>query len=160
MAERIALAVDDVSANRDFLERLLTGAQFKVLGAFSGGNALKVSADLKELALAVVDINLPDMTGLELSTQLRARFPEAYLVVATVMDERSVMEAAFAVGCNAFLVKPHGFMELFKRLTSSSTDELRASPQVIIDQYGPRQFKISTQNMQKIEIPKDTTESS
>lgn len=153
MGERIALAVDDVSANRDFLERLLTGAKFKVLGAVSGNNALKVSAELKELALAVVDINLPDMTGLELCAQLRTRFPMAYVVVATVMDERSVMEAAFAVGCNAFLVKPHGFMELFKRLTTTSTDELRASPQVIIDQYGPRQFKIATQNMQK--VPKD-----
>ncbi len=150
MAERIALAVDDASANREFLERLLGGANFKVLSAGTGYGALKAITDLNHLTLAMVDMKLPDMTGLDLVKQLRQRFPAAYLVIATMYDERSVMEDSFAAGCNVFLVKPHGFMELFQRLMSTEIETMCAGPQLIIDQYGPRHFKAATQNVPKV----------
>ncbi len=157
MPERVALAVDDVSANREFLERLLVGAKLKVLSTGTGSQALKVVADLPSLYLAVVDMRLPDTNGLELAAKLRAQFPDTYLVVATMLDERSLMEEAFAVGCNAFLVKPHGFMELFKRLTSPENDLMKAWPQVIIDQYGPRTFKPAVHATQSTpKVPRHT----
>jgi CheY-like chemotaxis protein len=157
MTERIALAVDDASANRDFLERLLGGAKFKVIGAGTGAAALKVLDGLQKLELAVVDWKLPDTTGLELACQIRARFPETYLVIATMFDERSMMEEAFNKGCNVFVVKPHGFMELFQRLISTDIQTLRAGPNTIIDQYGPRLFKASTNTVPKVITQKETT---
>lgn len=150
MTERIALAVDDASANRDFLERLLGGAKFKVLGAGTGAAALKVMAEADTLDLAVVDWKLPDTTGLQLAAEIRTRFPDTYLVIATMYDERSMMEEAFAKGCNVFLVKPHGFMELFQRLITSDIKTLRDGPSTIIDQFGPRLFKASTGTFPKI----------
>lgn len=150
MTEKIALAIDDSSANRDFLERLLGGAQFKVLGAGTGAAALRVAETLDYLTLAMVDMKLPDTTGLELAAALRARFPNSYLVFATILDERALMEQAFAAGCNVFLVKPHGFMEMFQRLMSMNIDEMRAGPPLVIDQYGPRVFKTATQQVQKV----------
>jgi len=156
MTERIALAVDDASANRDFLERLLGGAKFKVRGAGTGSAALKAITGLDKLALAVVDWKLPDTTGLQLACEIRTRFPETYLVIATMYDERSMMEQAFAKGCNVFLVKPHGFMELFQRLMTSDVNTLRAGPNTIIDQYGPRLFKVSTNTMPKVVVPNES----
>jgi CheY-like chemotaxis protein len=150
MADRVALAVDDVSANREFLERLLTGAKFKVLATGTGSQALKLIADLDTLSLAMVDMKLPDMTGMELAVKLRERFPDTYLVVATMLDDRPLIDQAFSVGCNAFLVKPHGFMELFKRLTDTEVDIMKTWPQVIIDQYGPRLYKTTTQVNPKV----------
>ncbi len=155
MNERTALVVDDASANRDFLERLLGGAKFKVLGARSGESALKLVEDLDHLALAVVDWKLPDTTGLELSHKLREKFPDTYIVMATMFDERSRMESAFNNGCNVFLVKPYGFMELFQRLMSTSVEELRSGPTLVIDQYGPRIYKTATGTFPV--VPKDTT---
>ena len=158
MTEKKALAVDDASANRDFLERLLGGAQFKVLGAGTGTAALQVVEGLEKLELAVVDWKLPDTTGLELACTIRQRFPETYLVIATMFDERSMMEEAFEKGCNVFLVKPHGFMELFQRLISTDIDTLRNAPSTIIDQYGPRLFKASTNtSISKVVPTKEST---
>lgn len=157
MDERKALAVDDASANRDFLERLLGGAQFKVLSAGNGETALKIMEGLQKLELAVVDWKLPDTTGLELACKIRERFPDTYLVIATMFDERSMMEEAFAKGCNVFLVKPHGFMELFQRLITTDVNVLRAAPSTIIDQYGPRLFKASTNSVPKVVVQKDST---
>jgi CheY-like chemotaxis protein len=144
MTERTALIVDDVGANREFLERLLGSAKFKTLAASNGAAALQAVALMEKLPMAVVDMKLPDMTGLVLVTHLRQKFPEVYLVVASMYDERSRIEQAFAAGCNAYLVKPHGFMELYERLLKDEPETLRNAPPLIIDQFGPRLFKPAT----------------
>lgn len=138
MPKRKALVVDDTPANRDFLERLLEQAGFEVSGAATEQEALADCKELEAVDLAVVDMQLPDGSGLSLTQKLRERCPKAYLVVATMYDERSLMDSTFERGGNCFLVKPHGFMELFKRLTTSDLDELREASCLIIDQYGPR----------------------
>ncbi|NWF70167.1 MAG: response regulator [Chloroflexi bacterium] len=144
MTENIALVVDDTPANRDFLERLLAQAKFSVRGAESGAAALAALKEDEQLALAMVDMQLPDMNGLQLTSELRQRFPDAVIVIATMYDERSLMERAFQRGCNVFLVKPHGFMELFKRLTTTKLEDLRQQQALVIDQYGPRVYSTST----------------
>lgn len=135
-----ALVIDDTPANLDFLERLLKQADFEVIGASSGKSGLDAVQDINELALAVIDMQLPDMPGLQLTYNLRQRFPHAYIVVATMHDERSLMESVFSRGGNCFLVKPHGFMELYRRLTTASICDLLNSACTVIDQYGPRAF--------------------
>jgi two-component system KDP operon response regulator KdpE len=156
MTDRIALAVDDAPANRDFLDRLLTGAKFKVQAVGTGHAALHVVSEIDQLELAVIDMKLPDMPGLELAAELRKRFPKLCIVMATMYDERSIMEEAFTAGCNVFLVKPHGFMELFQRLMTSSVAEIRDGPKLVIDQYGPRVFKAATQQMPKVQADPNT----
>jgi CheY-like chemotaxis protein len=144
MTDRLALVVDDVPANREFLERLLVQARFTVLGAGSGKAALQAVASIEHLTLAMVDMKLPDMHGLEITSTLRQRFPDACIVIATMFDGHSLMEQAFAKGCNVFLVKPHGFMELFKGLTTTDIAEMRHGSHLVIDQYGPRAFHTSS----------------
>jgi CheY-like chemotaxis protein len=141
MGERLALVVDDVGANREFVVRLLSGAKFKVVSGSTGKAALELIVKQDDLPMAIVDMKLPDMSGLDLVVELRKKFPKAYLVVASMYDERSTMDKAFAAGCNVYMVKPHGFMELFKRLVQSELPALCADPPLIIDQYGPRLFK-------------------
>jgi CheY-like chemotaxis protein len=139
--DRTALVVDDVPANREFLERLLATARFTVTGVASGKAALQTIADIEELTLAMVDMKLPDMHGLEVALALRQHFPRTLIVIATMYDSYSLMEEAFSKGCNVFLVKPHGFMELFKRLTTMEIDDILNTQRLVIDQYGPRVFK-------------------
>jgi two-component system, NarL family, response regulator FusR len=140
MNKKIALVVDDILPNKDFLERLLIQAQFDVRGAASGKEARQHLAKIDRLALAVVDIELPDESGLHLTRKLRQQYPDAYIVVATMHDQRSLMQSVFDSGGNCFLVKPHGFMELFKRVTTIELATLREGACTVIDQYGPRDF--------------------
>jgi DNA-binding response OmpR family regulator len=89
---------------------------------------------MPQLALIVIDNKLPDMNGVDLLIKLRPRFPDARMVMATMLDERPLMAKAFENGCDVFLVKPHGFMELFRRLQAPDVpgeDKLR---RLIIDQ--------------------------
>ncbi len=141
MSERLALVVDDVGANREFVVRLLSGAKFKVISASTGKAAHELIVLQVDLPMAIVDMKLPDMSGLDLIIELRKKFPGAYLVVASMYDERTTIDKAFAAGCNVYLVKPHGFMELYKRLSQSELSALCADQPLVIDQYGPRLFK-------------------
>ena len=135
-----AIVVDDEPANRDFVERLIQMAAYKVSSAASGAEALKAARAMPKLRLALVDMELPDMTGIDLIRTLRAESQDALLVMATMHDDRALMTRAFAAGCDVFLVKPHGFMELFRRLQESGVN-MEKLRRLVIDQYGPRPYR-------------------
>lgn len=139
-----ALIVEDTPANREFLDRLFRLAGFETLPAWSGQKALNLLEEQSDLALAVIDLQLPDMNGFDLMLRIKEKFPNAYLVIATMHDERSIMERVFGNGGHCYLVKPHGFMELYKKITETSLSELRKGDRIIVDQYGLRRFKFST----------------
>ncbi|MFW5708740.1 MAG: response regulator [Chloroflexota bacterium] len=141
--EKTALVVDDTPANRDFLERLLRQAGFVIIGASTAAEALGQIESVSDLPLAVVDMQLPDANGLYLTQEIRKRFPDTYIVVATMHDHRSLMKSVFERGGNCFLVKPHGFMELFKRLTTKDLTQMRDGDYMVIDMYGPRSFSLA-----------------
>ncbi|MBN1678984.1 MAG: response regulator [Anaerolineae bacterium] len=135
-----AIVVDDEPANRDFLVRLLEQANMEVEGASSGEQALAIVRKHKQISLIVIDNKLPDMDGVDLLAQLHKQFPDARLVMATMLDDRQLIGKAFENGCDVFLVKPHGFMELFQRLQLSDKDKNKLTG-LIIDQYGPRPYR-------------------
>ncbi len=138
MKDKIGLVVDDNPANLDFLSRLMRTAGFAVHSAAHGLDAINAAQDAPELLFAIVDLELPDMNGIQLTAELRAMHPKAYIVVATMHDERALMDRVFDKGADVFLIKPHGFMELYKRMMSTDMAMLRAEPPTIIDQFGPR----------------------
>lgn len=145
MSKKQALILEDTAANRMFFERLFTQAGYDIISAETGKEAMTKLQGIDTLDLAVLDMEIPDITGLEMTVRLRKRFPDTCIVVATMHDERSLMQSAFNKGCDVFLVKPHGFMDLFKRLTGEGSKALHANRPLVIDQYGPRPFAISQQ---------------
>lgn len=146
MVRKKALILEDTAANRLFFERLLSQAGFEIIAAETGQEAIMKIANEDVIDLAILDMEIPDITGLEMTARLRNRYPDTCIVVATMHDERSLMQSAFKKGCDVFLVKPHGFMELFKRLTTDGSVALHENRPLIIDQYGPRVFKVATSN--------------
>jgi CheY-like chemotaxis protein len=141
MIQKTALIVEDTAANRIFFERLLQQAGFEVTGVESGHDALQKMNESDTWSLALIDMEIPDISGLELTLRMRERCPQACIVVATMHDERSLMQSAFDKGCDVFLVKPHGFMDLFKRLTTEGTVRIHENRPLVVDQYGPRVFR-------------------
>jgi len=55
-------------------------------------------------------------------------------------DDMGTIRQAFENGCDSFLVKPHGFMELFKRLQMLCEDST-CLDQKIFNKYGVRDFR-------------------
>jgi CheY-like chemotaxis protein len=143
MSKYKALIIEDTKANRIFFERFILSAGYDVISVETGKAALDQTADLADLALAIVDMEIPDSNGLDMTAELRERFPVCCIVVATMHDERSLMQSAYDKGCDVFLVKPHGFMDLFKKLTSDGSAHLHQNRPFVIDKFGLRPFELA-----------------
>jgi two-component system, cell cycle response regulator DivK len=105
--ERRVLVVDDHPLNRTLLERLLEREGHAVRAADSLAAAEQALAE-EEPAMIVLDLNLPDGSGLELTRKLKAHPTTASIpiVACTAAVMQSDRAHALEAGCDAFLAKP------------------------------------------------------
>jgi two-component system, OmpR family, KDP operon response regulator KdpE len=108
------LLVDDEPQIRRVLRATLHTAGYHVLDAKNGEKAIEaVIRDHPDLVL--LDVNMPDMTGLELCSKLRQSFEGPIIMVSVRSSARDKM-AAFNLGADDYLVKPFSVDELLARI--------------------------------------------
>src|ERR1700690_3470342 len=114
MADQIrVLIVDDISETRDHLARLLGfESDIEIVGlAESGRRAIEMATALKP-DIVLMDINMPDMDGIEATEQLSATVPGASVVMMSVQGEADYLRRSMLAGAREFLVKPFSSDEL------------------------------------------------
>jgi CheY-like chemotaxis protein len=116
-AARTVLLVEDSDAIRDAFTILLEDAGYAVLGAETGAAALRL-AEERVPDLVLLDMGLPDMTGLEVVRRLKAAPQTAGIAVValTGRDEEADRRACLAAGCAAYIVKPVNTQKLVRDL--------------------------------------------
>ena len=105
----ILVVEDDVSLLK-FFEEALARAGFKVYGAISGSDA-KAIAEHHTIDLAVLDVTLPDMNGIDLGKHLATEHGIPFIQV-TGDSERKTIDKAVEAGAITYLVKPVEFEQL------------------------------------------------
>lgn len=106
-----AIVVDDSRAMRMLMGRLLKDIGFEVDEAGDGCQALvRLRERLAEnpLQLALVDWNMPEMSGIELVEAVRAdpAFAPLRIVMVTTETELSQVSRAIEAGADEYLMKP------------------------------------------------------
>lgn len=103
-----ALVVDDSSAMRSYLRRILAEHGFETAQAGDGEEALAVLDDAPRPDLILLDWNMPGRNGFETLKEIRERDELAsvpVMMVTTEVDMREVVMALDA-GANEYLMKP------------------------------------------------------
>jgi CheY-like chemotaxis protein len=77
----------------------------EILGTVVDGSALLEAVQRLQPDLVVLDVNLPNVQGLEACRQLRQMNPAIKVVVFSAMSEPEVSEALIAAGASAFVSK-------------------------------------------------------
>lgn len=130
------LVVDDLPANRLLLERLLERVGYGTAQAGGGEEALArldpaTGSGGAPPDLAILDVEMPGMNGIELTRRIRAVDPEFPLIVASGNPTDEMREKALAAGADLFLTKPFDFPALLRAvralLTGSGTKFRRGS---------------------------------
>ena len=107
------LVVDDDPAIRAFVARALTQAGYEVATAGSGREALRLVADDHVRPVAIVtDIEMPQMTGVELAARLLALRPSVRVVMMTADPERAATARRHPSLVDRVLDKPMSLAEL------------------------------------------------
>ncbi|SEQ47994.1 Response regulator of citrate/malate metabolism [Lentzea xinjiangensis] len=124
------LVVDDdfavAAIHRGFLEAM---PEFEVVGeAHRGGEALRAVETLRP-DLVLLDIHLPDISGLEVLSRLRARSgPPVDVIAVTAARERETVRQAMSRGVDNYLVKPFtrtAFLDRMREYLAQRTEVQR-----------------------------------
>jgi DNA-binding NarL/FixJ family response regulator len=100
------LLVDDHTVLRHGLRLILQeDPDMLVVGeAASGAEAVRFALDLRPDVI-LMDIGLPDMTGIEAVRRIRSAWSEAQVLMLTVSDRNEDLLAAFKAGARGYLLK-------------------------------------------------------
>ena len=109
--------VDDDPSVLKATSRLLTSAGWKA-EPFSDPVAFLQYAEASRPHLAVLDIWMPAMNGLQVQDRLRSVSPDTHVIVLTSKDDPSVRSRAVAAGALAFFLKPAPDDEFLKEIES------------------------------------------
>lgn len=96
------LVVEDDAISRTLLTAVLTGEGYQVVAASDGMSGL-VAARNRPPDLAIVDLHLPDMSGIELAGLLQ---PEVPFLALTIERAPEALQACTEKGALGYLVKP------------------------------------------------------
>ncbi len=102
--KRRILIVDDDPLLLQFLTEVIGHAGYETVSATSGEQALQLIAE-REPDMALLDITMPGMTGLELARHLKNHTTVPFMFLSAIGDSESSRQAA-ANGAVGYLVKP------------------------------------------------------
>ena len=125
------LIVDDHPVVRQGMEMFLeTQAQVRVTGlAADGAEALRlVAADPPDVAL--LDLNMPGMDGIELTRRIRQLSPQTQLVVLTSHHEDAMVFPAIKAGALSYLLKSAPPPEILDAILAAARGEARLHPRI------------------------------
>lgn len=101
------LIVDDSQTVRHEIAQALREAGFDTLEAADGEAGLALARE-HEIALIILDVNMPRMNGLQMLEQLRLDWATAHVpvVILTTEAEEPMIERARKAGAKGWLIKP------------------------------------------------------
>jgi len=170
------LVMDDEAGIRLFLEETLTSDGHEVITTESGEQALTL-IDNHTFDLALLDLNLPGIGGMDVLSILREQAPKTVVIILTAHATLETAVEALRQGAHDYLFKPcktvqlresirKGLLKRQQAITqqnvlhqleqhvSNSLEELRAS----LGQSGPELSLITPENLPKIQLPEPVEE--
>ena len=106
MAIDVIIVEDDNRLRSGLVEIVNSDPQCTCVGAFGSGEEALAQAPALHPQVAVMDINLPGMDGIECVRRLSERLPELQIVMLTVYQDTNNLFRALAAGAHGYLVKP------------------------------------------------------
>jgi DNA-binding NtrC family response regulator len=134
------LVVDDEVAVLRIIERFARKAGFDVVTSASGAEALRALMR-KPADLAMVDLRMPDVNGLELLRQIRASVPSCEVILMTGYAAVDSAVEAIKLGAREYLTKPFDFDRLREVLVAIRVEIERRAQVIALESQVARQLE-------------------
>jgi DNA-binding NarL/FixJ family response regulator len=127
---RTAIVEDDPASRKMIVSLLQADPNYTVVAEFAEGRA--AVAALPELALDImlVDIGLPDISGIEVIRKLKAVRPECNVMVITTFGDEKTITAALEAGADGYLLKGTPLEELKRDIAALRDGGSPLSPMI------------------------------
>lgn len=120
------IVVDDESDVQFLFEQRfrkeIKSGEMQIEFAFNGRSALNRIEAIQDLSefLILTDINMPEMTGIDLLKEIKSRFPEVKVIMISAYGDEQSFSLAKNLGAEDYFTKPLQFNELKEKLNSLS----------------------------------------
>ena len=114
------LSVDDHPRMREGIALVINSHpnMLMVAQASNGREAIECFREHKP-DVTLMDLRLPDMSGIDAAVAIRTEFPEARIIILTTFDSDTDQQRALAIGASAFVLKsapPGRLLETIQRI--------------------------------------------
>lgn len=127
---RVILA-DDHQVVRHGIKQFLTTAGIDVMAeAEDGAQALRLIEHYQP-DVAVLDIHMPELSGIEVTRRVRARGLPVGLLILTAYDDDPYIVAALEAGVNGFVLKTADMEEIIEAVRAVSEGQSVLDPEIV-----------------------------
>ena len=132
MTIRVAIA-DDHSLVRQGLRRYLDMAEgIEVVGEAANGQELVDLVAKEEPDIALVDIRMPEMDGLEAARKIRETHPKTGVIMLTAYDDRQFVVEAVRSGARGYVLKARDAEHLIQTVRLVAGGNMVIDPQLVV----------------------------
>lgn len=117
MKEKILVMEDEIGI-RSFVSINLKREGYEIIEASTGQEAIeKINAN-KDISIALLDVMLPDMSGIEVCKYIRENFNQVGIIMLTAKAQEDDKIEGFISGADDYIVKPFSIKELLFRVSA------------------------------------------
>src|SRR2546427_879974 len=137
MPPRVLLA-DDHALIRQGLKALLESQGFQVVGEASDGQATLRSAEMTHPDVAILDISMPVLNGMDAARELKKSSPKTKIILLTQHDEDQYVTEALRAGAKGYVLKSQAAEDLVQAIREVCRGSVYLSPsisRIVVDAY-------------------------
>jgi DNA-binding NarL/FixJ family response regulator len=120
------LSVDDHAVLREGLAMVIRSQPDRLLAAqASNGREAILWVREHKPDVTLMDLRLPDMSGIDATISIRAEFPEARIIILTTFSDEAEIQRAFKAGARAYVLKsmpPKYLLEVIRQVHAGIKD--------------------------------------
>ncbi|MEK3702731.1 response regulator transcription factor [Paenibacillus sp. FSL R7-0198] len=125
------LIVDDHFVVREGLKLILeTNQRYEVVAEASNGAEAVRRVDTYKPDIILLDLNMPEMGGLDTMTALRAKGMDIPIIILTTYNEDEMMIRGLALGAKGYLLKDTGREMIFRSIDAAMRGETLLLPEI------------------------------
>ncbi len=129
MRTRVLLA-DDHGLIRQGLRALLEGQGFQVVGEASDGHEMLRTAEKTHPDVAIVDIRMPVLNGVDAARELTKSLPNTKIIILSQHDENQYVTEALQAGAKGYVLKNQGAQDLVHAIREVCRGSVYLSPSI------------------------------
>jgi len=113
------LLCDDAMFTRTMLRGILQKGGYDVIGEAENGRAAVGQYGALQPELVLMDMVMPELSGIDAVRQIRKNDPNARIVMCSAMGQQELMEEAILAGAKGFIVKPFSASRVLEALNDA-----------------------------------------
>jgi two-component system nitrate/nitrite response regulator NarL len=123
--------VDDHQIVIDGLCSLLNNEpEFEIAGTSHISSEVMAALERKQVDIVITDVQMPDVSGVELTRLLQKKFPKVYILALSMFGDIASVRQMLDSGISGYILKNTGKEELIKALRTIARGENYFSPDV------------------------------